>query len=212
MDPENTRHEYTRGKLEEAKLPDDPLELFSRWLEEARASGQPEPEAMALSTVERNGQPSSRIVLLKKIQDGWLIFFTNYQSRKAMAMRIHNRVAALFFWPGLERQVKITGIAKTLEDEDSDRYFRTRPLESQLGAWASPQSEEIPDRKCLEEEIERYRKKFANMEHVPRPAHWGGIAILPNRIEFWQGRPARLNDRFEFTRTEKGWRRARLAP
>jgi pyridoxamine 5'-phosphate oxidase len=212
MNLEDARREYTRGKLEESQMPADPLELFARWLEEARSSGHPEPNAMTLSTVEHSGQPSSRIVLLKKIEGGSLVFFTNYHSRKAREIRGHVRVAAHFFWPELERQVKIAGTAKPIEDSDSDRYFASRPFESNVSAWASPQSEKIPDREYLEQEFEKYRMKFAHMEHVPRPAYWGGYAIQPLRIEFWQGRPSRLNDRIEYTRKDERWTMARLAP
>jgi len=208
----NIRHEYGRGSLDESALPADPMDLFSSWLEQAQGSGNPEPTAMTLSTVEYNGQPSSRIVLLKKLNAGRLIFYTNYKSRKARDMRSHMRVAAHFFWPELERQVKIAGIAHPVRDEDSDLYFRSRPFESRIAAWASPQSEVIPDRQYLEDEYRNYLAKFADNREVPRPHHWGGYAITPFRIEFWQGRTGRLHDRIEYTKKDDRWSFARLAP
>lgn len=206
------RPEYRGDTLDESALPDDPMELFSQWLEQARNSGNPMPTAMALVTVERNGQPSARIVLLKKVDEGKLVFFTNYHSRKAREIRAHARVAAHFFWPELERQVKIAGIARPIDDEDSDIYFRSRPFESNISVWASPQSEEIPDREYLEAEYEKYRKKYASAREVPRPAYWGGYAILPSRIEFWQGGRHRLHDRIEFSKKDERWSWVRLAP
>jgi pyridoxamine 5'-phosphate oxidase len=206
------RRDYHYGKLDEASLPADPMGLFSGWLEEAISSGNPDPTAMVLATVERNGQPSSRIVLLKKVDDGKLIFYTNYHSRKARAIRVRAWVAAHFYWPELERQVNITGVARPIDDEDSDHYFRTRPYESNLTAWASPQSEVIPDREYLEQEYEKYRKRYKGKEIIPRPAYWGGYAIMPSRIEFWQGGPNRLHDRIEYSKKEEKWNFVRLAP
>ncbi|HER08560.1 MAG TPA: pyridoxamine 5'-phosphate oxidase [Bacteroides sp.] len=193
-------------------MPGDPMELLSRWLEEAGASGNPEPTAMTLSTVGPDGQPSSRIVLLKQISQGTLVFFTNYNSRKGREIAVNIRVAANFFWPELERQVRIEGTVKRIGDDESGRYFRSRPFESQISAWASPQSERIPDRGFLERAYERFRKKFERAEEVPRPAHWGGYAMIPSRIEFWRGRSARLHDRIEYLRVNDRWVMARLAP
>jgi pyridoxamine 5'-phosphate oxidase len=206
------RRDYSWDRLDESKLPADPLVLFADWLEQAMASENPDPTAMTLSTVERNGQPASRIVLLKKVEEEKLIFYTNYHSRKAREIRAKSRVAAHFFWPELERQVNITGIARPIDDEDSDLYFRSRPYESNITAWASPQSEVIPDRAYLEKEFEKYRKRYSNPDEVPRPAYWGGYAILPSRMEFWQGGPNRLHDRIEYTKKEERWFSVRLAP
>jgi pyridoxamine 5'-phosphate oxidase len=206
------RRDYSWDRLDESKLPADPLVLFADWLEQAMASENPDPTAMTLSTVERNGQPASRIVLLKKVEEEKLIFYTNYHSRKAREIRAKSRVAAHFFWPELERQVNITGIARPIDDEDSDLYFRSRPYESNITAWASPQSEVIPDRAYLEKEFEKYRKRYSNPDEVPRPAYWGGYAILPSRMEFWQGGPNRLHDRIEYTKKEERWYSVRLAP
>jgi pyridoxamine 5'-phosphate oxidase len=206
------RREYGRGRLDEANLPADPMELFLRWLDDAQESGIPDPNAMTLSTVEKDGQPASRIVLLKKVDGERIIFYTNYNSRKARDMQSHIRVAVNFFWPVLERQVKISGVSRILLDDDADYYFRSRPYESRIAAWASPQSEEIPDRQYLEEEYRKYREKYGESEEVPRPPHWGGYAITPSRIEFWQGRAGRLHDRIEYRKQNGRWTAVRLAP
>lgn len=211
-DLQNERREYLRDTLDESKLPRDPMELFSAWLTEAVESDNPDPTAMTLSTVERNGQPSSRIVLLKKVDDGTLVFYTNYHSRKSRDIRVKAKVAAHFYWPEMERQVNIAGIARPIEDADSDHYFKTRPFESKIAGWASPQSEVIPDREYLEKEFEKYRKKYNREDEVPRPAYWGGYAIFPLRIEFWQGGRKRLHDRIEYNKKEERWSSRRLAP
>jgi pyridoxamine 5'-phosphate oxidase len=206
------RREFTWERLDESMLPPDPITLFSAWLEQALASDNPDPTAMTLSTVERNGQPSSRIVLLKKVEEDRLVFYTNYHSRKARDIRTKSRVAAHFYWPEIERQVNITGIAKPIDDEDSDHYFKTRPYESNITAWASPQSEVIPNRAYLENEFEKYRQRYPKKGKVPRPAYWGGYAIIPSRIEFWQGGPKRLHDRIEYSKKDERWIYRRLAP
>ncbi|MDF1575121.1 MAG: pyridoxamine 5'-phosphate oxidase [Bacteroidales bacterium] len=206
------RREYGRGVLDESKIPADPLLLFHTWVEDATRSENPDPTAMTLSTVDRRGSPSSRIVLLKEIREEKLIFFTSHKSRKAKEIGRNPRVAAHFFWPDLERQVKIAGIAGPLEDAGSDLYFSSRPFESQISAWASPQSEVVPGREFLEGEYRKYLEKFKEAEKVPRPAHWGGFFISPRRMEFWQGGAHRLHDRIEYSREQKGWRFVRLAP
>lgn len=212
MDLGNERREYGWGRLDEGDLPGEPFALLQKWINDAREAGCPDATAMALSTVERGNQPSSRVVLLKKIEDHRLIFYTNYHSRKSKEIRYHNRVAALFFWAGLERQVKVAGIAHPVDDSDSDRYFATRPFESKIAAWASPQGEEVPDRAYLEQEYNKYLVKFRDKEDIPRPAYWGGIAIRPLRMEFWQGGEHRLHDRIQFTFREDRWNWTRLAP
>ena len=206
------RREYDLDRLDEFKLPDDPLPLFVAWMEKASTSGIPDPTAMTLSTVDDLGSPSSRIVLLKKVDKNRLVFFTNYQSRKAKEIRNNSKVAAHFYWSKLERQVKITGIAKSLEDSESDFYFSSRPFESKVTAWASPQSEVVPDRDYLEREYRLYLEKFEASKEVPRPAYWGGFAIDPIRMEFWQGGRYRLHDRIEYSMKDEGWSRVRLAP
>jgi len=209
---ERVRREYDLDQLDESKLPVDPLLLFAAWMEEATRSGIPDPTAMTLSTVDGSGSPSSRIVLLKKIDKNKLIFFTNYHSRKAREIKNISRVAAHFYWPALERQVKVAGIAKPVEDAESELYFRSRPFESQVSAWASPQSEIVPDREYLEREYRLYLDKFENSGDVPRPAYWGGYSITPLRMEFWQGGKYRLHDRMEYTLKDERWSRVRLAP
>ncbi len=208
----DVRREYDLSRLDDSKLPDDPLLLFVAWMDKASTSGIPDPTAMTLSTVDDLGSPSSRIVLLKKIDQNRLVFFTNYQSRKAKEIRNNSKVAAHFYWPELERQVKISGVAQALEDADSDNYFSSRPFESKVAAWASPQSEEVSGREYLEDEYRKYLEKFEGSTDVPRPKHWGGLYITPERIEFWQGGKYRLHDRIEYTLKDKKWSRVRLAP
>lgn len=210
--PGNRQREYSGGRLIEDRMPGEPIGLFSRWLEEAGNTSHPDPTAMTLSTVDKEGRPSSRVVLLKEIFDGKLIFFTNYFSRKAMEIWNRPDVAAHFLWAELERQVRIEGTAAPIPIADSDRYFRSRPYESKLGAWASPQSDVIPDRRYLEEGYEKYRIRFEGSGDVPRPPVWGGYAIDPFRIEFWQGRNHRLHDRIVYERSAVAWKRYRLAP
>lgn len=209
---DGVRREYAFERLDESKLPADPFTLFAGWLEEARKSDTPDPTAMTLSTVDAYGSPSSRIVLLKKIGKEGLVFYTNFNSRKAREIRNNPKVAAHLYWPELERQVKITGKAEILEESGSDTYFQSRPFESKLAAWISSQSEVIPDRDHLEQEFQKYYKKFKNTENVPRPSHWGGYAITPLRMEFWQGGRFRLHDRIEYRLNQEGWSKVRLAP
>jgi len=209
---EGVRREYDRDQLDESGLPADPLVLFEVWLEEAVRSNSPDPTAMTLSTVDEGGSPSSRIVLLKKIDQNKLIFFTSYQSKKAREIKNNSKVASHFYWPRQERQVKITGTAEILDENQSDDYFRSRPFESKVAAWASPQSEVIPDRDHLERAYQRYVKKFEGSEEVPRPENWGAYAISPYRIEFWQGGRYRLHDRIEYSLNENNWSLVRLAP
>ena len=209
---ERVRREYDLEQLDESLLPGDPLLLFKVWLEVAAKSENIDPTAMTLSTVDESGAPSSRIVLLKKIDHNKLIFFTNYNSRKAREIQNRSGVAVHFYWPELERQVKISGIAEEVKDQDSDLYFSSRPFESQVSAWASPQSALVPDREYLENEYKLYLEKFKGSGDIPRPAHWGGFSINPKRIEFWQGGRYRLHDRIEYSLNNEEWSRIRLAP
>lgn len=206
------RREYRMDQLKEARLPADPMQLFQSWLEEARKTANPDPTAMALSTLNKKGFPSTRIVLLKKVTQDQLVFFTNYGSRKALEIGHSSKVAAHFHWPELERQVKIAGMAGRLEEEESDLYFRSRPRESQIAAWASPQSEEVANREYLEKEYQKYLHKFETIQEIPRPDFWGGFAISPLSMEFWQGGEFRLHDRIEYSLQDKLWQRIRLAP
>lgn len=211
-DLQNLRREYTLDQLHDSGLPSDPMILFQTWMDEATSSDMRDPTAMTLSTVDESGSPSSRIVLLKEIRESKLVFFTSYTSKKAREMKRNPRVAAHFFWPQFERQVKISGMVSRLEDADSDSYFDSRPFESKISAWASSQSEVVPDRESLEERYRHYLKKFGDSGQVPRPENWGGYAISPLRMEFWQGGRYRLHDRIEYTFRNGAWTRVRLAP
>jgi pyridoxamine 5'-phosphate oxidase len=209
---ERVRREYELDKLDEARLPEDPLSFFVLWLDEAVQSGLTDPTAMTLSTVDAGGVPSSRIVLLKRIEKDRLIFYSNYRSKKARDIGQRPEVAVLFHWPRLERQVKISGKAGKLEPSESDLYFSSRPFESRVAAWASPQSEVVPGREYLENAYRAYLEKFAGSEEVPRPEYWGGYYISPVRIEFWQGGRFRMHDRIEYSLKDGRWSRVRLAP
>jgi pyridoxamine 5'-phosphate oxidase len=207
----NLRHEYERAELDERSAAHDPIEQFSRWFDEATAAGAREVNAMSLATVSPGGQPSNRIVLLKEFDPSGFVFYTNYQSRKGGDLQVNPLVCALLFWPELERQVRIEGSVSRVPAEQSDRYFAQRPLETRLGAWASPQSEVMADRAELEARLAQARARFSQAEPA-RPPHWGGYRIVPHRIEFWQGRASRLHDRLLYVREGDGWRRSRLAP
>ncbi len=211
-DLEGIRREYKLERLEESQLPGDPMILFHLWLDQARKTENPEPTAMTLSTVDQDGNPSSRIVLLKKLVAGRLWFFTNYESRKAREMENNSRVAVHFHWPELERQLRLEGTVSRIAEKASDQYFHSRPRESQIAAWASPQSQEVPDREFLEKEQVRYQEKFKGFRKIPRPANWGGFAISPLRMEFWQGGRFRLHDRIEYILKDMAWTRVRLGP
>ena len=189
----------------------DPVILFRTWIQEAVQDGLPEPNAMMLSTVGMEG-PGCRVVLLRDVDDRGFTFFTNYNSRKAMELEADPRAALTFFWPGLERQVRIQGHAERISAAESDAYFRSRPRASRVGAWASDQSMEIGDRAALEEKVARWNERLHDSE-VPRPGHWGGFRVVPVSIEFWQGRPDRMHDRLLFRRKDDGgWTRSRLQP
>jgi len=206
------RREYRKEQLNEALLPEDPMELIASWLEEAETSGTMDPTAMTLSTVGPDGMLSSRIVLLKKIESGKLLFFTSLKSRKAREITLFSKVAAHFYWPGMERQIKISGSIQRLPEEVADHYFQSRPVESKISTWISPQSEVIPDRQFLEEAFEEKQKEFKEGDHIPTPPHWGGYAVSPYRMEFWQGGKHRLHDRIEYRLEDGQWKRVRLAP
>jgi pyridoxamine 5'-phosphate oxidase len=205
------RKEYTQRVLDESSIPADPLALFGQWLDEALAAQVNEPTAMHLSTVDADGSPSGRIVLLKALDSRGFSFFTNRSSRKGRAIAHDARVALTFFWPELERQVRIVGKAEPLSDEECDSYFASRPRASQLGAWASMQSEPIESRATLEARFAEVAAKFDGKD-VPRPPYWGGYVVSPISIEFWQGRRSRMHDRIVFSRDAKGWKRVRLSP
>jgi pyridoxamine 5'-phosphate oxidase len=204
------RTDYKRAALSERDAAADPYLQFSRWFDEAVAAAVPEPNAMTLATVDASGQPAARIVLLKSVDARGFVFHTNYDSRKGSDLAANARAALLFFWPELERQVRIEGRAERVSDAESDDYFAQRPRGSQLGAWASPQSAPIADRRVLEARFAAVEARFAAA--VPRPPNWGGVRIAAERFEVWQGRPSRLHDRLVWTRSGGGWSIGRLAP
>jgi len=208
----NMRKEYTQQSLDISDVASDPIEQFTRWFEEARKSELSEPNAMHLSTVSSNNRPSGRIVLLKGIEDRRFLFYTNYQSRKGQEMDQTPYVALTFFWAELERQVRVEGTISRVDEQTSTEYFRSRPRDSQIGAWTSPQSQSIENRDVLNERKADFTQKFTDQK-VPRPPHWGGYAVSPEAIEFWQGRPSRLHDRILYQRgTDGSWQIQRLAP
>ncbi len=206
------RKAYTRAGLLEREIDADPFQQFQRWLQEAIAAEVPEPNAMTLATASPTGQVTARMVLLKGIDERGFVFYTNYQSRKAAQLEANPQAALVFWWAELERQVRVEGAIAPLAADESDAYFQSRPLGSQLGAWASPQSQVIASRAVLEQRLQALEQEYAG-KVVPRPPHWGGFRVCPERIEFWQGRPNRLHDRLVYDREAAGrWQRSRLAP
>ncbi|MCP1642389.1 pyridoxamine 5'-phosphate oxidase [Pseudomonas citronellolis] len=207
------RREYTRDGLCETQAPAEPFVLFQQWFEDAVKTEQlpVEPNAMTLATVDADGQPHCRVLLLKGLDDRGFTFFSNYDSAKGDQLAANPRAAMTFFWPALERQVRIEGRVEKVSPEESDAYYRVRPLGSRLGAWASPQSRVIGSREELERLLAETEKRF--MDIAPHcPDHWGGYRLLPQRIEFWQGRPSRLHDRLNYRLVDGAWQRERLAP
>ena len=205
------RRDYTLAGLSEDVAGHDPFALFQRWWDQALAAKLNEPNAFVLATATPDGIPSARAVLLKHFVDEGFCFFPNYNSRKGFEIEANPRVAGVFLWDELERQIRIEGTAERVSAADSDAYYAMRPLGSRLGAWASPQSEIIPDREFLEVQQAGLLARFED-GNPPRPEHWGGYRIRPTAMEFWQGRPSRLHDRIRFRRNGKVWIRERLAP
>jgi pyridoxamine 5'-phosphate oxidase len=204
------RTEYRKARLDLGDLPADPVAAFAQWFTEAERAQVPEPSAMSLATVDPDGSPSVRIVLLKGLDPRGFTFFTDFRSRKGTDLDAHPRAALLFFWQELERQVRITGRVTNIERAEADAYFRSRPLGSRLGAWASHQSSVIPDRGWLEERVAEMAQKFGDAP--PLPPHWGGYRVVPEVMEFWQGRENRLHDRLRYRKDETGWVVERLSP
>lgn len=205
------RRDFSGKPLEEGSVDKDPLEQYAIWFEEAVDAQLLDPYAMSLTTVSSEGQPSTRIVYMRGINAGGFIFYTNYNSSKGKDLEVNNKVALNFFWGELERQIRVEGVALKISASDSDAYFENRPRESQIGAWASSQSEEIFDRKQLEEQVAFYTEKFKGVK-IPRPEHWGGYIVMPSLVEFWQGRPSRLHDRIVYTKSGNDWKRSRISP
>ena len=205
------RTNYQKFELTEQTVDKDPIRQLNLWLKDAIAGQKPDPTAMVVSTLDEEGNPESRVVLLKELTPEGLIFFTNYHSKKGQQIIANQRVSVVFFWPELERQVRIKGKAEKISEVDSESYFLSRPLESQLGAWSSPQSEIIESRNVLDDNYTHFRQYFETHE-IKKPPHWGGFLIRPEYFEFWQGRSNRLHDRIEFCNDGQSWKIQRLAP
>lgn len=212
MNLEDYRREYLRGGLHRADLAEDPIKQFSLWMEQVIAAGIPDPNAMTVATVDANGQPSQRIVLLKGVNQRGFVFYTNLRSRKAQELKQNPKVSLHFPWHFLERQVKVCGLAEQLSAAEALTYFLSRPRDSQLAAWASQQSKPISSRAVLMQQFETMKNKFAKGE-IPLPDFWGGFRVKPHQIEFWQGGAHRLHDRFQYSLNDNGqWRIERLEP
>ncbi|MGZ4278629.1 MAG: pyridoxamine 5'-phosphate oxidase [Solirubrobacteraceae bacterium] len=207
------RRDYDGHALDPDVVDPDPLRAIAAWLDDARAAGVFEPEAMTVATVDAAGRPSSRYVLLRGLDDQGLAFFTNYASAKARDLAANPRCALTLGWLELHRSVRVEGVAERLPESESDAYFASRPRASRIGAWASPQSEVLPSRAELDDRFAEVERRFAGTEDVPRPPGWGGFLVRPDRVELWQGRPSRLHDRVRYDRAADGtWARVRLAP
>ena len=203
------RTDYQKSELNFKDLSSNPIVLFKDWLSQAIPLSN-DANAFVLSTVDNNSIASSRVLLLRDVSEYGFIFFTNYASRKSQDIESNPHVCMNFFWPALERQIRVSGTISKISDKESDDYFNSRPYESRIGAWCSPQSKVIESRDVLENKFEELKKKYPN--DVPRPQNWGGYIISPTQIEFWQGRSSRLHDRFLYTKEDSDWKIERLAP
>lgn len=207
----NIRGEYEHGSLDEANVNKDPLLQFEKWFADALHDNQLHPNAFVLSTSTRDGKPSARVVLLKGIDPEGFVFYTNYESRKASEIKENSFAAMTFFWPRLERQIRVEGSVKRVTAAESDEYFNSRPRGSQAGSWVSPQSKVVPGREGLDVSHDLFLKENEGKE-ITRPPFWGGYRIMPTKIEFWQGRTSRLHDRILYTYENEDWKIERLAP
>lgn len=205
------RREYSRQILAEAEVADNPIDQFTEWFQQALSAELLDANAMTLATASKDGHPSARIVLLKGVEETGFQFYTNYSSRKGQELTENPHAALCFFWPSLERQVRIEGRVKKLSRATSEEYFKQRPRESRLGAWASNQSSKVDSREVLEKKFEEVRKKFEG-EEIPLPDFWGGFVLQPERVEFWQGRKGRMHDRICYEKQNDGWNIFRLSP
>jgi pyridoxamine 5'-phosphate oxidase len=209
---EDIRRDYKLRALDNSDLLADPIAMFRLWFDEATKSDATDVNAMSLATCGVDAQPTARVVLLKGIEDNGFVFYTNYDSAKAHQIASNDRVGLCFYWPELERQVRIDGTIQKVSAQASLEYFNSRPYESRLGAWASAQSRPLTDRQTLEQRYAELKLQYPDANAVPLPETWGGYTVIPHRMEFWQGRPSRLHDRFEYTLRESQWQIMRLYP
>ena len=205
------RREYARARLDEGNVSPSPITEFARWFEEAVKAEVQEPNAMVLATASPDGAPSGRVVLLKGFDEQGFVFFTDYRSQKGTELEQNPRAALVFYWPELERQVRVTGTTGRVGRDESEAYYRTRPRGSRISAWVSHQSQVIASRKILEERVPELELMYPG-DDVPLPPYWGGVRVMPERMEFWQGRTSRLHDRIRYMKTGTGWRIERLSP